>query len=376
MTDKSKNKNYKPIAFKGHAFIATWSLITIIVFVLIGYNTILLISQIKLEENALYQINYSNEYVDLEGGSFQDARSIENSTEVLVGVYIDHIRELNIKDLIWIVDFYIWFAWNDKNANPGDNFQIINGYIDNNDKTLQYWRQNKAGLRYEQYNVVASIAQNFDVRLYPFDTQYLMIRIEDTLDQIDKLKYIPDAKNSTLSDRVNITGIKIIDRPRAIVRLAEYKTNFGDPFKNRNWSIYSQFCFIIPVQRDDPLLLFIKLFQGLIVAVFVSLLAFFIKPTLVDPRFGLGIGGLFAAVANNYIISATLPVAGCITLVGLIHGIGITIIFYTLVQSILSLYIYDRLDERTLSELFDKVSFMIIMIIFSIIIIGIIRVSL
>lgn len=37
------------------------------------------------------------------------------------------------------------------------------------------------------------------------------------------------------------------------------------------------------------------------------MLAFFIKPTDVDQRFGLGVGALFAAIANTYITSSLVP---------------------------------------------------------------------
>jgi hypothetical protein len=376
--DKSKSESNKPITSKGYAFLAIWTLIAIFVSILDGYAIISMIHQMKLEESADYQMEASNAYINYKNDSFHDASMLLDSKDVLVGIYVIDIRELNIKDFRWIADFYIWFVWNGKEISPGDHFQVINGYVGEDDKDFQFTRQfgpNNMS-HYEQYEVVASIVENFDTRLYPFDTQYLTIKIEDVCDDIKSLKYIGDRHNSTVSDHLNNTAIKIIGHPQAVVRSVEYKTSFGDPFETKSNSTYSQFSFIIPIQRNNPFYLFLKLFQGLIVAVFVSMLAFFIKPTWVDPRFGLGIGGLFAAVANNYIVTSSLPVAGIVTVTGLIHGIGITIIFFTLVQSVLSLHIYDDLNERSLSELFDRISFLLFSIIFIALIITIIMNSL
>jgi hypothetical protein len=369
---KPRNKNYKRITKKGYAFIVSWTLVAILVSIVAGYHIVSFINQVKLEENTKYHVGTPNIYNNSKSESLQNAssNSNRNPTNVQVGVYVDHIKELDIKDSKWTMDFFIWFAWHGNGVTPG-KFHVINGYVDKDDNKHIYGT-NKTGINYELYEVVASTTENFDPRLYPLDDQYITIKIEDIYDDINFLKYIPDKKNSTISDRVNLTGFEIINY-YPIVRSNEYATNFGIPIKNiANMPIFSQFNFIILIHRSNGVLLFFKLFQGLIVAVFVSMLAFFIKPTWVEPRFGLGIGGLFAAVANNYIVSSELPIAGTVTLASLLHGIGITIIFFSIVQSVLSLYIYDNLDAISFSKLFDRVSFVVFAIIFIAIIAAII----
>ena len=102
-----------------------------------------------------------------------------------------------------------------------------------------------------------------------------------------------------------------------------------------------------------------KLFVGLFGAVGVAMLAFFIKPTDVDPRFGLGVGALFAAIANTYITSSLVPDTGVLTLADMINGVGILIIFLSLLESTISLYLYDIKGKVELSRLFDRISFVI-----------------
>jgi hypothetical protein len=98
------------------------------------------------------------------------------------------------------------------------------------------------------------------------------------------------------------------------------------------------------------------MFQGLWAAVAIAFLAFFIKPTDVDPRFGLGVGAFFAGVANAYIVSSLLPDSGAMSLADTVNGIGMGTIFATLVQSTISLYIYDIRGDVALSRLFDRIS--------------------
>jgi hypothetical protein len=364
---KSRYKSCRPITHRGYAFMALWTSTAIFISILSGYQIISFIDQVKLEEKAKYQME--DPYISSTNKSHQEASGNEhrNSTDVHVGIYLDHIKEFNIKDFKWTADFSIWFTWQDKNSTIEQKekpFQVINADVDKDDIELVK-RYCKAGSCYYRYEVKkASITENFDPRLYPLDNQYITIKIEPIYDEINRLVYVPDKNNSTISDRVNLTGLEIINSS-GTVSTDTYRTNLGDPAKNiSNNQIYSQYDFIISVERSNKVLLFFKLFQGLIVAVFVSMLALFIKPTWVDPRFGLGVGGLFAAVANNYIVSSALPVAGIVTLAGLVHGIGITIIFFTIAQSVLSLYIYDNLDARPFSELFDRVSFVLFASIF------------
>ena len=102
---------------------------------------------------------------------------------------------------------------------------------------------------------------------------------------------------------------------------------------------------------------FLLMFQALFVSVAVALLACFIKPIHVDPRFGLGVGALFAAVANGYLVSAQMPETGEFSLADLINLLGIGTIFLSLAQSTISLWIYETRDDPGLSRQFDRLSF-------------------
>jgi hypothetical protein len=188
----------------------------------------------------------------------------------------------------------------------------------------------------------------------------LTINIENTESQSFQLQLVADESNSSMSSRVRVAGYKIY-RTGAVVKPHSYKTTRGDPSLPAGFkATYSQFIYGIWISRPDYGLYF-KLVQGLYVAVATALLAFFIKPTDVDPRFGLGVGALFAAIANTYIAASQLPDTGVVSLSDLVNGIGMGTIFLTIVQSTISLYLYDIRGEEALSRLFDKVSVAVIL---------------
>ena len=61
---------------------------------------------------------------------------------------------------------------------------------------------------------------------------------------------------------------------------------------------HSQF-FVAMLIATKSAPIYLNMFQALFAAVAVALIVFFIKPMNLDPRFGLPVGGFFAAVSNN-----------------------------------------------------------------------------
>lgn len=73
--------------------------------------------------------------------------------------------------------------------------------------------------------------------------------------------------------------------------------------------------------------------------------------------FGLGVGALFAVVANGSFVSSQMPDTGEFSLADLITLLGIGTILITLSQSTISLWTYETCDDPDLSRRFDRVSF-------------------
>ncbi|MBM3441733.1 MAG: hypothetical protein FJX89_03420 [Bacteroidetes bacterium] len=80
-----------------------------------------------------------------------------------------------------------------------------------------------------------------------------------------------------------------------------------------------------------------------------------------DPRFGLGIGALFAAVANSYITNSIIPNTGELSLTDLINLVGTCMILLTLIESAISLYIFENQGKHELARKYDRYSFIIIL---------------
>lgn len=65
-------------------------------------------------------------------------------------------------------------------------------------------------------------------------------------------------------------------------------------------------------------------------------------------------------MANAYLVGSLVPDTGVFTLADLVNLVGVVTILVTLIESTVSLYLYDNRGEIELSRRFDRASFWII----------------
>jgi hypothetical protein len=284
--------------------------------------------------------------------SSSQAGENKSPTHVLTGVYLNRIPNISLKDSNFDMDFYIWFRWKGNNVSPGQNFQIVDGDIN---KKLKQAEWQSGDEHYEQYQVTATMNKYFDMWRFPFDNQNITVEIEDVLNSIDELSYIPDtSKDCNMSSQIIVPGYDTT-WICPIVRVHDYETNFGSPWANTSAaSTYSQLIFGVGLSHQGWSFYF-KLFQALVIAVLVAILSFFLKPHY-EPRFVVGVGALFASVANYYNILSMQPSVSYLTIADTINLIGVATIFLSLFQSSISYYMYDHPLYKGLYRRFDVYS--------------------
>lgn len=258
--------------------------------------------------------------------------------KVTVGIYMNQITGLNLRENQVNVDFYIWFRWTDDSINPLESFELMNGTVST--KTPTPVRKIK-GENYGQARIQAVLNQPWDVSRFPLDSQTIRIEIEDNDSTADKITYLPDTENSQVSNEISLPGYQM-NGVDTNVRSHLYHTNYGDISLPRDAeSVYSRFNFDIRIGRPDSTY-FLKTFSTIFISSMVAFLAFLVKPVDLDPRFGLGVGALFAVVASYFIIAGDLPRSSGFTLADKVNMLSMGVIFLSLLQSAISLMIYER----------------------------------
>ncbi|HOX43073.1 MAG TPA: hypothetical protein PK668_05730 [Myxococcota bacterium] len=272
--------------------------------------------------------------------------------DVRVGMYVVNLYSLSIRDNSFKADVWVWFHWSDPELKPTETFEIPGARIAAKECSEHGLRD---GLQYASCKLSIEATQSFDVGAFPFDDQAIHIQLEDKDSEAHRLRYVADVANCSMDSNIVVPGWKL-GGTEATVDEHRYCSNFGDlSLPTGSESVYSRFNYSMEFRRAG-VTYFLKLLIALFVATAIALLALWIRPTDLDPRFGLGAAALFASVANEYVISGHLPNSDVISTADALHMVSMVVILLTLVESTISLALFYKGREET-SRLLDRCSF-------------------
>lgn len=278
-----------------------------------------------------------------------------------VGVFILSLYNLDLNDKSFTTDFWIWINHDIDSISFENSVEIPNS---KETTYSMYMDEEKGGGRWVTEKVHAVVKAEWDISDFPFDRQVLSIQIEEADKDTTELVYVADAVNSKIDEELKlkdwvITDFRVTDTART------YNTSYGDPELSES-SAYGQVRADITLQRIHVWTIFFKLFTGVFVGFLIALFVFFIKPINVDPRFGLCVGGLFAAVGNKYVVEGTVSSASSNTLIDTLHNLTFVSILIIIFISIVSLYFFEKGGDKNLrrAKLLDTYSFVSILVVY------------
>ena len=264
-----------------------------------------------------------------------------------VGVYVNNIPSVNLKEKKFQVDFHIWFRWSGDDIDPLESFAIVNGHIDAKDALV---RKKIGNVNYGSYRVEATIYRNFDLSRYPLDKQSLKIQIEDAKSRGAELVYRADKDNSGISQKINIAGWRIgrVDNYESVTR---YPSNHGDISMAKNAeSAVPRYTFAVDIQRGGYGN-FIKLFSMLFLAAALSFAAFRIRSDHIDARFALVVSGVFLAALTQSTLATNLPESDSFDMADQLYNLTMGFIFLICLSCIHTYKIFVDGDEERAGRL-------------------------
>jgi hypothetical protein len=259
---------------------------------------------------------------------------------VNVGAYVMSVHDINFHDKEYTARFWLWFLYKNSDFDFVKQLDITNAKSIDEPQLLQDSLQGKI---YSMLKMKCTMKENWNVEDFPFDQQHLKIQIENTLFDKNDLVFKPDIKGSKFDSDEALAGwdihnfhVNVIDN--------RYETGFGDDRPDKGNQTFSAFLIQMDIARN-AWGLFLKIFVGMYIAFLIAMISFAPHPGELEPRFGLPVGGLFAAVGNKYIIDSILPESTTFTLVDSLHAITFFTIFAILVVSAICLKLLDK--EKT-----------------------------
>lgn len=279
----------------------------------------------------------------------------------VVGIYINSLYDLRLDDRSFMVDFWIWQIY----RNDSLNFEnVIEVTKSKSAEFSHYTHEKKVGLNWVSQKCKAQMMQDWDVSRFPFDKQVLRIELEDSEYDTSQVVYKADIQNSKIDTSFNSKEWRI-ERFSIKEDIHTYETTYGDPGLSGK-SSYPRAIAEIEIERNNSWRMLTKMLTGAYVAFLISALVFFVSSENQDSRFGLCVGGLFAAMGNKYIVESIVPSSSTSTLMDNVHNLTFMFILIIVCLIIISLRLYESDSEhkRKLSLSIDKWSFFSVIILY------------
>jgi hypothetical protein len=275
---------------------------------------------------------------------------------VEVGAYVLSLHDINFHDKEYTLKYWLWFLYKNPDFDFTKQVEVPNAKENEQPETFVDTINDRTWVLMK---MKSKIKQSWNVQDYPFDEQYIQLGIENTMYDNRYLVFKPDLKNSTYSPNLNIDGWQI-ENFNISSSTNTYNTTFGDPrIKNKQSTAYDSFNIDFTLKRD-AWGLFLKIFIGMYFAFFISIISFLINIEDIEPRFGLPVGGLFAAVGNKYIIDSLLPESTSFSLVDTLHTLTFAYILITIMSNAISLVFYNKHQLNKAKKLNKRGSWLII----------------
>jgi hypothetical protein len=267
----------------------------------------------------------------------QDSLAENQPDTVKVGAYVISVHDINFHEKEYTMRFWLWFLYSNPDFDFSRQLDIPNAKTIDKPDIITDSMEGKAWVIMKMKTIMK---ENWNVRDFPFDHQHLRVEIENTLFDKSSLVFLPDTAGSRFDDKEAIDGW-VIQNFKVTSQENDYQTGFGDSRPGKNAATFSQFTIEMDIERN-AWGLFLKIFIGMYIAFLISMISFTPHPSELEPRFGLPVGGLFAAVGNKYIIDSLLPETSAFTLVDTLHSLTYFSIFATLLVSTYALLLHDR----------------------------------
>ncbi len=249
--------------------------------------------------------------------------------EVLTGIYLINIFDVDLHRHSFYADFYLWFKWcGDRNPM---NIEFVNA-VDKWGATVTpfheeailtedgYWYN---GMRYE-----GRFYHAFELEKFPLDGHLLTLQIEN-IDQVsDSLVYVEDVPAAFVREEFFLPGWELSGFQTGSKEHL-YPVNFGQSGVNR--ASYSGFFFQTAIRRPIKYF-FLKLLLPLLIVIFASLGALLVHPTYIDARISLPIGGLLSSVFLQQAYQEALPEIGYMVLMDQIYLLAYLLIAATILR--------------------------------------------
>ena len=265
--------------------------------------------------------------------------------EVTVGVYINDIQQLDLQSHSYAMDFYVWLRWKNPDATPAATLEYMNpfqlwGHIST--PLYEAPQDLPDGSKYMAVRYQGQFNSKLPLEKYPFDSQNLIFEFEDNSAGAGTQIFVPDTNPITLNPELTLPGY-VLGTPTLTVASKPYPTNFGDT-RLTQLEPYSRVTVSVPVHRPK-LTYALKTIMPIFLVAACAALVFWIHPSFVEGRIGMGITALLTLVALQLTTNSLLPEVDYLMMIDLLYFVAYLFVITSLAQVVRTSWAAHRGDD-------------------------------
>lgn len=272
--------------------------------------------------------------------------------KVFVGVYVNDIQQMDLQTHSYAMDFYIWLRWKNPDINPSATLEYMNPFQLWGHMATPIYEEPQDlddGSKYMAFRYQGQFNSKLPLEKYPFDDQKLIVEFEDNAAGATKQVFVPDPENPIeMNPEMTLPGY-IFGTPTLTVASRAYPTNFGDT-RLTELEPYSRVTFSVPVHRPK-LTYAIKVILPVFLVVICAALVFFIHPSFVEGRIGMGITALLTLVALQITSNSQLPEVDYLMMIDMLYFVAYVFVIASLWQVVRTSWTaYREEDARAIRQ--------------------------
>ena len=307
---------------------------------------LLLVINASVGHRLLQQTSPTKEELIIKSDDFykKHVAALNSVDPVKVGVYIDSLFDLDLKNSTFKATGWMWYSWMEKCNNnlcsshedPYGKFDLNYVSDDANKQASSFgsptpWQETgtKRGTMWNEINFGGSFYTKLDLRKFPFDTQSLQIRITSPEYEADQVRYIFDEFSAPRS-QILIPGYDIVGtKTQETVR--EYSSKFGFIGDDSN-TRQSQLVAELIITRNLSASIF-RYFLPIIVVLAVTLITTKLDPAYWEAKLATPSTAILSLLFLQDGFRSDLPTTSYLSVLDFYFGISYLILLLSLLDA-------------------------------------------
>jgi len=286
---------------------------------------------------------------------------------VYTGIDINAINEFNLAQQTYVVDFYLWFRY-EQGMNDIVNIEFENTleplYLDDQNLLLltgvtKVLDKLKDNIRTKAYRIKRTFKSEFDFHSFPFDNHKLKIKFRHRSLTNDKLIFISDVNGMSATEGkrdLTITGWEL----KNIIFFKDFITNqssFGDTelFNTQNTIKFSRYNAEVHIKRKIWSYLVKNLFVTFVL-IAVTYLTFFIPADQFSIRVSICMSAFLTTAFSHIKTGSSLPCDYILAIEHVFFGVY-AITALSILIAIICYRLYQTEHEENLDDSLKEIAF-------------------